>query len=118
MTGSINKIKEPLLKTMEVLDNSKDGAYSLLTASVAQAILEPLQRQGILRVGDVAKLHPYRCLKVIQEVHAKPDLKKNAGWAVPALRTLSSLARALSYLVSGCLNSRCVSDFEAYAIFL
>ncbi|KAJ7107659.1 hypothetical protein C8R43DRAFT_1163829, partial [Mycena crocata] len=80
MTAEVNRIKEPL-------------------AALMNSVLKPLQQRGIMHQGaDPIKMHSYGPQAKMSQ------LKSDQKWAFTSLSKLSSLARAMGYLIEGTIG--------------
>ncbi|KAJ7655062.1 hypothetical protein DFH06DRAFT_1201495 [Mycena polygramma] len=79
MSEDVDRIKAPLLKLIE-------------------SVLKPLQQKNVMYGGNAAYLHPFAPTAQMKK------LKPNEKWAYAPLAKLSSLARAMSYLVEGTIG--------------
>ncbi|KAG8220105.1 P-loop containing nucleoside triphosphate hydrolase protein [Butyriboletus roseoflavus] len=81
--------------------------FQQLLKTVMESVIKPLVARGVMEPLDVVKMHPYRTTAIMQRIAAQrnsPHL-----WAMGTLSMVSSMARAMSYLmeasVSMCLHS-------------
>ncbi|KAJ7293338.1 hypothetical protein C8J57DRAFT_1268767 [Mycena rebaudengoi] len=79
MSADVNKVKDPLVKLMNT-------------------ILKPLENRGVMHNQNPVHMHPYAAQAKMGQL--KPDQK----WSYTALAKLSSLARAMSYLIEGTIG--------------
>ena len=93
MSEDVNKVKEPLAALMEVRDSPSGYALRCLLIDL-QKDLKPLkQRRGLYGSSDPVKFHSYSAqARMLQ-------LGKEERWAYSSLARLTSLARAMGYLV-------------------
>ena len=59
--------------------------------------MKPLVSKGVIEPLDVVKMHPYRATAIIQRIAAQRNSPH--VWAMGTLSMISSMARAMSYLV-------------------
>ncbi|KAH7921254.1 P-loop containing nucleoside triphosphate hydrolase protein [Leucogyrophana mollusca] len=64
-----------------------------------EATVKPLADRGIIEPVDVVKMHPYRAMATMQRLRG-PSQK----WAFAPLSKLSTLARAMGYLMEASVN--------------
>jgi hypothetical protein len=91
MSGEVVRIRDLLSKVLEVGDTSLNLTS---THSHFKNEMRPLKAAGILwSHADPLKLHPYAAQARMR------DLRGDQKWAYSALSRVSSLARAMGYLV-------------------
>ncbi|KAJ7492863.1 hypothetical protein FB451DRAFT_1219867 [Mycena latifolia] len=79
MNEEVNRIKDPLAKLMN-------------------SVLKPLQERGVMYASNPVNMHTYTAQMKMQAL--KPDQR----WAYSPLANLSSLARAMGYLIEGTIG--------------
>ncbi|KAF8559410.1 P-loop containing nucleoside triphosphate hydrolase protein [Imleria badia] len=96
------EVKQHIIKMTEDIVH-----FQQLLKTVMESVIKPLVSRGVMEPLDVVKMHPYRATAIIQRIAAQrnsPHL-----WAMGTLSTISSMARAMSYLmeasVTMCLHS-------------
>jgi ATP-dependent DNA helicase MPH1 len=93
MTEDVDKVKDLLAKLMDVRQSFVILFIGL--SPLLQADIKPLKQRGVLWGSpDPVKLHPYAAQARMS------TLDKEQRWAYGPLARLSSLARAMGYLVS------------------
>jgi hypothetical protein len=61
-------------------------------------MLKRLQRDDLLRGAEAVKMHPYRAQAEMSKIQGRAD-KQRLAYAFMMLKKLSTLARAMGYLV-------------------
>ncbi|KAF8446272.1 hypothetical protein L210DRAFT_3619974 [Boletus edulis BED1] len=81
--------------------------FQQLLKTVMESVVKPLVTSGVMEPLDVVKMHPYRATAIIQRIAAQRSSPH--VWAMGTLSMVSSMARAMSYLmeasVTMCLHS-------------
>ncbi|KAF8640347.1 hypothetical protein AX17_000019 [Amanita inopinata Kibby_2008] len=87
------KIEQHVIRVDGDIDRVKD-----LLARLMDTLIQPLKKRGILYGVDPVTLHPYMPQAKMQ------SLRRDQRWAFGPLSKLSSLARAMGYLLEGTMG--------------
>ncbi|KAF7339675.1 P-loop containing nucleoside triphosphate hydrolase protein [Mycena sanguinolenta] len=88
------KVEQHIIAMSDDVNRIKD-----LLAAFMKSLLKPLQDRGIMNAwGDPTKMHPFGFQKRTE------SLTKDQRWAYAPLAKLSTLARAMGYLIEGTIG--------------